>query len=65
MIGSSEHTLTSEKVHALAIQVLLQLPFVTDKNKKKARNVLNVLLYAAAFRTSINQACQMLQDTQN
>jgi hypothetical protein len=51
------YSLNSHHVHQLAIHILNQLPLQARRGKVQ----LNVLLFAAASRISINQACQQLE----
>ena len=61
MMNNSKHTLQSKEVHDLAIKTLLQLSLTAKSDKVQVVDLLNVVLFAAAFRTSINQACQALE----
>jgi hypothetical protein len=56
-----DYSLNSHHVHQLAIHILSQLPLEAPGPKVQVSDILNVLLFAAASRASINQACQQLE----
>lgn len=58
-----DYSLNSYQVHQLAIHILSQLPLQDRGGKVQVTDLLNVLLFAAASRTSIHQACQQLEGT--
>lgn len=63
MIAPSQHHLNSDHVHKLTVQVLDQLPLTARGDRVQVADLLNVLVFAAASRISINQACQDLEGT--
>ena len=62
MIDQLKYNLKSKDVHKLAINMLCRLPLVARGALVKVTDILNVVIFAAAFRTSINQASASLQD---
>lgn len=61
MIDPTANILRSTEVHQTTLQVLQQLPLTPRGSQVQVADLLNVLVFAAAFRVSINQACQNLQ----
>ena len=61
MMNNPKQPLQSKEVHDLAIKTTLQLSLTAKSDKVQVVDLLNVVLFAAAFRTSINQACQALE----
>jgi len=55
------YSLNSSHVHELAIRLLSQLPLGERGGKVQVDDILNVLVFAASLRISINQACQDLE----
>jgi putative transposase len=63
MSKKHKDVLKSKDVHSLTLKVLCQLPLVARGTCVKITDLLNVLIFAAAFRISVNQACAELQNT--
>lgn len=61
MSDELHYSLKTNHVHELTIQLLSQLPLEARGDKVQVADLLNVLVFAAAFRTSIHQACQDLE----
>ena len=60
-MNETYYRLKSGDVHDLTVQVLGQLPLEARGDKVQVTDILNVLVFAAAFRISINQTCQELE----
>jgi len=56
----SHDSINSSDVHQLAIQIFSQLPLEARGDQVQVDDILNVLVFAASLRISINQACQDL-----
>lgn len=61
MSDELHYSLNSSHVHELTIQILSQLPLEARGDNVQVEDILNVLVFAAAFRISINQACHDLE----
>ena len=59
MNAKNHYSLTSNKVYKLAITLLSKLPII--KESMRAEIVTSVLVFAAAFRVSVNESCQILK----
>ncbi len=55
-----DYNLESEEVHRVAIELLSRLPLMAH-GQIPVYALLNVMIFAAAFRTSINEACGSLE----
>jgi len=62
MFDTPKNTLTSENVHNLVVKSLLELPLQAKGKNVSVIDLLNVLLFAATWRTSISEACDSLQN---
>ena len=60
MCMSRQYTLQRQDVYNLAIQTLSHLPLSANSEQVQVANLLEVVVFAAASRLSINQACQDL-----
>ena len=60
MCMSRQYTLQRQDVYNLAIQTLSHLPLSANCEQVQVANLLEVVVFAAASRLSINQACQDL-----
>lgn len=59
-MNTKEHyKLTSDKVYQMAIRIMSKLPII--KESVRAEIVSSVLMFAAAFRISVNESCQVLE----
>lgn len=61
MFDTSHYTLKSRDVYTVTVQLLNELPLATRRLKVQVTDLLNVVVFAAAFRLSINQACNTLE----
>jgi hypothetical protein len=61
MINENKNNLKGKDVHNFAIKLLCRLPLAACGAFYKVTDILNVVIFAAAFRTSINQASLSLQ----
>lgn len=59
MNANNHYSLTSNKVYKLAIKLLSNLPII--KESIRAEIVTSVLVFAAAFRVSVHESCQILE----
>lgn len=58
-----QYTLERQDVYNLAIQTLSHLPLQAQGDQVQPADLLEVVVFAAALRRSINQACQDLEGT--
>ena len=61
MINENKNSLKGKDVHNFATKLLCMLPLTAHGALYKVTDILNVVIFAAAFRTSINQASLSLQ----
>ena len=61
MNDTTYFTLKSSDMHDLAIDTLSRLPLHDRGGRVEVADILNVVVFAAAWRISVNQACQELQ----
>jgi putative transposase len=61
MTYENKNSLKGKDVHNFAIKLLCMLPLVARGALVKVTDILNVVIFASAFRTSINQASLSLQ----
>jgi len=61
MNDKSHYTMKSSDVYRFTVAFLRKLPFSPQQSRQKVTNILNVLVLAAAFRSSISQVCKRLQ----
>lgn len=57
------YSLNSDDVHELTVQLLSQLPLEARGDEVQVKDLLNVLVFAASLRISVNQACQALAES--
>lgn len=62
MNDKADYSLHSGDVQGFVMQILCRLPLVAPGTKYRVADILNVLIFAAAFRTSVNQASSDLQE---
>ncbi len=58
-----QYTLQRQDVYNLAIQTLSHLPLVANSDQVQVTDLLEVVVFAAASRLSVHQACQDLDGT--
>ena len=63
MCLATQYTLQRQDVYNLAIQTLSHLPLKAQSEQITVTDILEVVVFAAASRLSINQACQDLEGT--
>jgi hypothetical protein len=61
MIYENKNTLKGKDVHNFTINLLCMLPLIARGTFVKVTDILNVVIFAAAFRTSVKQASISLQ----
>ena len=61
MIDQTPHTLSSSDVYQVTVQILDRLPLTLRGDQVQVTDLLNVLVFAATFRISINMASQNLE----
>ena len=59
MKAENHYNLTSSKVYKLTIEVMKRLPLIAESIR--AELMVSVLIFAAAFRISVNQSCSVLK----
>lgn len=62
MNDKADYSLHSKDVQGFVMQLLCRLPLVAPGEKYQVTDILNVLIFAAAFRSSVKQTCEDLQD---
>jgi hypothetical protein len=60
MKAENHYSLTSSKVYKLTLAVMKSLPLIAESIRTEI--VVNVLVFAAAFRISVNESCRVLKD---
>src|SRR6185503_11043526 len=60
MKAENHYSLTSSKVYKLTLAVIKGLPMIAESIRREV--IVNVLVFAAAFRISINESSRVLKD---
>jgi hypothetical protein len=60
MKAENHYNLTSNKVYKMTLAIMKELPLVAESIR--AEVIANVLVFAAAFRLSVNESCLVLED---
>jgi putative transposase len=63
MTDGLHYSLNSNDVHELTVHLLSELPLEARGDKVEVEDLLNVVVFAASMRISVNQACQTLEES--